>query len=69
MKTDWIRVTEDFPEAERDVLIFIPEGEVNYRVAMWIDGNWMTPGMELIRANQVTHWRPLQPPEDHERPR
>jgi len=61
MKTDGIRVTEDFPEAELHGLIFIPEGETNCRVAAWINKSWMTPGMKLICANQATHWRPLAP--------
>lgn len=53
MKTGWIQVSDSVPE----------EG-TNYRVAAKYAGDWMTPGWYLIRADQVTHGQPLEPPED-----
>ncbi len=64
MKTGWIQVSDSVPEDHVDVLIYVLEEGTNYRVAARYAGDWMTPGWHLIRADQVTHWQPLEPPED-----
>ena len=65
MKNEWIPLSEQKPtNFYEDVLVFTTEPRCYVASLTDNDGIWMTNEISLIKAGTVTHWQPLQFPEN-----
>ncbi len=64
MKNEWIELNKEKPLFGEDVLVVTTEPRCYVASLTDGDGDWMTNEIRLLNAGTVTHWQPIQFPEN-----
>lgn len=64
----WVPTEVDYPPENELVLVYMPDEKVKFLVASWTEIDnyiyWIVPYVGWSIEDEVTHWKPLVPPEE-----